>query len=162
MTNRPAPLVVAPEGDRALRITRRFHAPQRLVWRAFTEAELIPKWLWARDSPMIECEQDLREGGALRWVWDLGARGTMAVSGRFVEIEAPHRIVHTELFDEDWTGGETVVTTILRADGDATEMEMTVLYSSTEARDNAARTPMTEGMEEGYARLDGLFAAGRL
>lgn len=36
----------------------------------------------------------------------------MGMTGTFCEIERPARIVHTEVFDEDWTGGETRVTTI--------------------------------------------------
>ena len=34
----------------------------------------------------------------------------MGMGGTFVTIEPPDRIVHRELFDEDWTGGETTVT----------------------------------------------------
>ncbi|MDH3262989.1 MAG: SRPBCC family protein [Paracoccaceae bacterium] len=152
-----APLAVAFEGDRTLRFTRSFAAPRPLVWRAFTEPELITQWLWARSAPMTLCEQDFRVGGHYRWGWALPRGGLMAVSGRFLEIAPPEKIVHTELFDEDWTGGETTVTTFLLDEGPATRMEMTVLYATPEARDRAAATPMAEGMEEGYARLDTLL-----
>jgi uncharacterized protein YndB with AHSA1/START domain len=151
-------LAVAPHGDRALRLTRSFAAPRPLVWRAFTDAALIPRWLWAKHCPMSACEQDLREGGAFRWAWST-PRGEMVVNGRFLEIVPVERLVHTELFEEDWTGGETTVTTLFDDAGGATRMEMTILYSSPEARDAAARTPMAEGIEEGYARLDGLLPA---
>lgn len=151
------PLSVAPEGDRALRFTRSFAAPRPLVWRAFTEPALITQWLWARAAPMTVCEQDFRTGGRYRWGWTMPGGALMAVSGRFLEIEPPERIAHTELFDEDWTGGETTVTTLLIDEGATTRMEMTVLHSLPEARDRAAATPMAEGMEEGYARLDTLL-----
>ena len=151
------PLTVRAEGDRSLVIERRFDAPRPLVWRAFTDAALIPRWLWARQAPMELCEQDFRVGGTFRWGWRRTGGGLMVVRGRFVEIAAPGRLVHTELFDEDWTGGETTVTTLLHDEGAATAMHMTILYASRAARDGAAATPMAEGMEEGYARLDTLF-----
>ncbi len=157
-----APLTIAPEGDTLLRIVRDFAAPRPLVWRAFTEADLVRRWLYSDDYPMTICEQDFRVGGTLRWGWQLAPDKTMVVNGRFVEIAAPHRLVHTELFEADWTGGETLVTTRLSEIEGGTWMDMTVRYSSAEARDGAARTPMAEGMEQGYARLDGLLAAGHI
>jgi uncharacterized protein YndB with AHSA1/START domain len=81
----------------------------------------------------------------------------MAVSGRFLEIEPPGRLVHTELFDDDWTDGETRVTTLLHDEGGATRMEMTVLYPSVKGREMALQTAMADGMEEGYGRLDTLL-----
>jgi uncharacterized protein YndB with AHSA1/START domain len=152
-----ATLSVALDGDRALRFTRRFAAPRPLAWRAMTEAALIERWLWAHDCPMTLCEQDFRVGGRLRWGWTLPKGGIMAMSGRFLEIEPPGRLVHTELFDEDWTDGETRVTTLLHDEGGATRMEMTVLYPTAKGREMALKTAMTDGMEEGYARLDTLL-----
>ncbi|MGI1661088.1 SRPBCC domain-containing protein [Palleronia sp. KMU-117] len=152
-----APLTIAPEDAAALRIRRRFHAPRKAVWTAFTDPSLVRQWLYARDYPMITCEMDFREGGRFVWGWAIPQRPEMIVRGRFVAIDPPRRIVHTELFDEDWTDGETTVTTLFLDEGEATLMDMHVLYSSSRARDAAARTPMAEGMEEGYARLDGLL-----
>lgn len=145
-------------GPTEILFTRRFDADQALVWRAMTEAALIPKWLWARVAPMTHCEQDFRVGGAFRWVWTREGGGEMGVSGRFLEIEPPHRMVHSEMFDEDWTGGETMVTTELATVGaELTEMRMIVRYGSAAARDGALATAMVEGMDEAYGRLDGFL-----
>ena len=40
-------------------------------------------------------------------------------------------------------------------------MTLTVLYASKEARDGAAKSGMTAGMEAGPARLDEVLAAGQ-
>jgi uncharacterized protein YndB with AHSA1/START domain len=82
----------------------------------------------------------------------------MAMRGTVREIEPPARIVHTEIFDQDWTGGETLVTTELAEDGAGTLTTMTIVYSSLKARDGALASGMTEGMEQSYRRLDGLLA----
>jgi uncharacterized protein YndB with AHSA1/START domain len=154
-------LTLALEGDRTIRFTRTFAAPRPLVWRAMTEPALVTEWLWARDYPMVLCEMDLRVGGGFRWGWQVAPGKVMAMSGRYLEIEPPGRIVHTELFDEDWTDGETTVTLRLVEDAAATRMEMDVLYPSSKGCRMALATPMADGMEEGYARLDGLLPAWR-
>lgn len=81
------------------------------------------------------------------------------MGGTFVEVTPPSRIVHVEVFDQDWTGGETRVTTELTEVDGVTTMSMTVLYSSMAARDGALRSGMTTGMEMSYARLDDLPGA---
>lgn len=76
----------------------------------------------------------------------------------FREITVPERLVHTELFDEDWTGGETLLTTTFVEKGGRTTVASTVRYSSQAARDAALETGMVEGWSEGHDRLDELLA----
>ena len=110
---------------------------------------------------MVDCVMDLRVGGSFRWVWRTAPDRLMGVSGRFLTVEAPTRLIHTELFDEDWTGGETTVTqTLTETTPGRTLLTMVVHYSTPEARDAAAATPMAEGMEEGYVKLDRLLNTG--
>jgi uncharacterized protein YndB with AHSA1/START domain len=153
------PLAVTTPSDHEIVITRRFAAPRALVFDTFTKPELIRRWLWGPDDwPLVECRFDARPGGALRYVWRHAEKGDMAMRGTVREIEPPARIVHTEIFDQDWTGGETLVTTELAEDGAGTLTTMTIVYSSLKARDGALASGMTEGMEQSYRRLDGLLA----
>jgi uncharacterized protein YndB with AHSA1/START domain len=145
-------------GDTDVTLTRSFAAPAALVWRAVTEPALITQWLWARTAPMTLCEQDFRVGGAYRWVWRMPGGRDMAVSGRFVEIDAPRRLTHTEAFEPDWTGGETTVTQDFDEQAPRlTRMTMVIRCRSREARDGVLATNMTEGMEESYVKLDSLL-----
>jgi uncharacterized protein YndB with AHSA1/START domain len=150
-------LEVVPEGDCALCFRRKFEAPRAVLWRAFTDPGLIAQWLWTEDHRMTGCEQDFRVGGSFRWCWAVTGGGSMGVSGSYSEILPEEKIIHTEIFDDDWTGGETTVTTAFRDDDGGTMMEMTVVYPSPEARERVLGTPMAAGMEEGYARLDNLL-----
>ena len=146
-------------GDTDLTLTRSFAAPVKLVWRAVTEPELITQWLWARTAPMTLCEQDFRIGGAYRWVWRMTGGIDMAVSGHFTEIAAPKRLVHTELFEPDWTGGETTVfQEFAEVTPQSTRMTMVIKCKSPAARDGVLASNMTDGMEETYAKLDHLLA----
>ncbi len=154
----PDGLHVAMTGASDITFRRQFNASPSLLWRAITDPLIIPRWQWAQDWPMVQCDMDLRQGGAFRWVWRTAPDRLMGVSGRFVTIEAPHRLVHTENFDEDWTGGETTVTqTLAEIAPRTTRLTMVVRYSSETARAGAAASGMVAGMEEGYAKLDALL-----
>ena len=75
------------------------------------------------------------------------------MGGVFHEVVPPERIVHTEKFDDDWTGGETRVTTLFAEEAGKTTITITVLYASQKARDGALSTRMAEGVSMGYDRL---------
>jgi len=106
---------------------------------------------------MPVCEIDLRVGGKYRYVWKNADGRTMGMGGTFTEVVRPSRVVATQLFDEDWTGGETIVITdIVEKKGKST-ITTTVRYSSRAARDAALKTGMTTGMEAGYERLEQLL-----
>jgi uncharacterized protein YndB with AHSA1/START domain len=83
----------------------------------------------------------------------------MGMGGVHREIARPERIVRTELFDEDWTGGETVATLVLTEQGGKTTSTTTVLYSSPEARDGALKSGMEQGVAANYDRLEALLAS---
>jgi uncharacterized protein YndB with AHSA1/START domain len=155
-------LTIEPVGDRDLRFTREFDAPPALVFEAFTTPALLKQWMLGPDGWTLPvCEIDLRPGGRFRYVWRKGER-EMAMSGQFLEIAAPTRIVHTELFEEDWTGGETVVTTTLSERGGRTAMELAVRYASSDARDGAMAGGMSEGMAQAYDTLEARLADGTI
>jgi uncharacterized protein YndB with AHSA1/START domain len=61
----------------------RIEAPPEVVFEMLTEANLLTEWM-AR-----EAEVDRRAGGAFRWVYENGD----VVLGRFIEIDAPRRLV---------------------------------------------------------------------
>jgi uncharacterized protein YndB with AHSA1/START domain len=153
-------LSVTTPSDREILITRVFDAPRTLVFDCMTQPELVKRWLLGPPGwTMPVCEIDLRVGGRYRYVWR-GPDGTeMGMGGVYREIVPPERIVQTELFDQDWTGGETVGTAVLTEKDSRTTLTLTILYSSKEARDGALSTGMTEGMSAGYDRLAELLAS---
>jgi uncharacterized protein YndB with AHSA1/START domain len=147
--------------DREVVVTRSFEAPRERVFDAWTRPELLSRWLLGPPGwTMPVCEIDLRVGGAFRIVWRGPGGIEMGMGGVYREIAPPMRLVHTELFDVDWTGGETLVTTVLaERDGGGTSVTVTVLYASREARDAALRTGMERGMAASYDRLAEMLLA---
>jgi uncharacterized protein YndB with AHSA1/START domain len=154
----PVGLTVTTPTDREIVMTRVFSAPRKLVFDAWTKPELVKRWLLGPPGwTMPVCEIDLRVGGKYRFEWR-GQDGTvMGMGGVYREIVIPERIVNTQLFDEDWTGGETLGTLLFVERDGKTTLTNKVLYSSREARDGALKTDMAKGVEAGYARLDEIF-----
>ncbi|MPZ21528.1 MAG: ATPase [Luteitalea sp.] len=153
-------LTVTTPSDREVQVTRMFNAPRRQVFKALTMPDLLMRWMHGPNGwTLAVCEVDLRVGGVFRYVWRKTNGREMGLRGVFREIEPPVRIVHTELFDEDWTGGETVVTTILTEHEATTTLEVTVLYASKAARDGALQTNFATGMEVGYNMLAEMLAS---
>jgi uncharacterized protein YndB with AHSA1/START domain len=155
----PPPLEIETPADREVRIKRGFDAPRELVWDCHTRPELVRRWLFGPPGwSMLVCEIDLRPGGRYRYVLRGPGSKEMGWGGVFREVLRPEFISATELFDEDWTGGETLVSTRFEESEGRTTVTVSVVYSSKEARDGALATGMTTGMEAGYRQLDQLLA----
>ena len=150
---------VEAKGETELVITRDFNAPRELVYRAYTECQYMKRWLTGMEGWTLDvCEVDLRVGGKYRWVWkkeDI----SMGAGGEYRELERPAKIVCTEQFDDPWYEGEAVSTVELTESNGMTTLVNTMKYASKEARDGVLASPMEDGLEISYKRLDDLFAA---
>lgn len=147
--------------DREVRVTRRFDAPRALVFRALTTPEILKRWLIGPDGwTLAVCTIDLRVGGAYRYVWRKPGGRELGMGGVYHAVEPPGRLVCTELFDDDWTGGETLVTTTLEEQGGRTTLTSTILFASQAARDAARETGFDRGMELAYDVLADVLAGG--
>jgi uncharacterized protein (TIGR03086 family) len=155
-------LRVEPVGERAVRITRSFTAPRQDVFDAHTQPELLRRWLGPATWTLTECDIDLRPGGSFRYLMHGPDGEEMVVRGEFREVDAPSRLVTTESFSDNWTGGETVNTTTFDEVGGVTTVTVIIEYASAESRAAALATGMEGGMAEGFNRLDALLVEGAI
>ncbi len=157
---RTAALQVTTPTDLELMMTRVFDAPLGMVFDALTTPDLMKRWLLGPPGwTMPVCKIDLRVGGKYRYVWQNADGRKMGMGGTFKEIVRPSRIVATEMYEDYWTGGETLVTTALVETRGKTTLSMTVRYASREARDAAIQMGATKGLEASYDRLAELLKA---
>jgi len=82
----------------------------------------------------------------------------MTTRGVYREIAPPERLVFTEVWDKDSTGGEALVTIGFRELAGKSTLTQTVPYSSRAARDAVLKTGMEHGAAVGYDRLAELLA----
>lgn len=139
--------------DREILISRSFAAPARIVFEAITRPEHVRRW-WAPRSrgEMLVCEVDFRVGGGWRYVMRTNSGMEVGFSGKFLEIEAPVRVVQTEIFDP-FPDAASVVTVTLREAAGRTTLESRILYPSREIRDQVIASGMEHGMRESYQQL---------
>ena len=145
-------------------VVRAFNAPRELVFDAWTKPALLQRWMLGPPGwTMPVCEMDVRPGGKFKWRWRSEKDGKeFGFWGEFREVVRPSRLVHVEHFDPGDVGGdmgEALITTVFTEKNGVTTHTVTARYESKEVRDTALKTGMTDGMEQGYQRLDELLAA---
>jgi uncharacterized protein YndB with AHSA1/START domain len=154
-------LQVTTPSDREIVLTRTFDAPRRLVFGAMGKPELLKRWLLGPPGwSMVECESNLKVGGAFRHVWRRDDGTEMSMHGVYREVVPPERIVRTESFTFgcDAQAGEQVGTLVLTEQDGRTMLTLTVLYPSKEARDATIASGMERGVAASYDRLADLLA----
>jgi len=147
-------------GEREIVITREFDAPRTLVWDAFTNPELLRKWLLGPPGwTLAVCQTGAKVGDRYRYVWRGPDGFEMGMGGVVREFVPPERMVATEKFDQSWYPGEAVGTIVLIEHNGKTTLTQTIQYESREAREIALKSPMEQGMNMSYSRLDEILAS---
>jgi uncharacterized protein YndB with AHSA1/START domain len=126
-----------------LEISRTLAAPVDAVWRALTEPGALAAWFWP-DRFATTVEVDLRVGGRYRID---GPGAGMAVTGEYVAVDEPARLVSTWRWDGE--PDETLVTSTLTAVGAATEL--VVVHER--FTDDAVRDRHAQGWSDCLGRL---------
>ncbi|MPY77653.1 MAG: polyketide cyclase [Actinophytocola sp.] len=148
--------IVADPGLPTIVLTREFDAPPELVFRAYTEAELITQWLGPRRLTMYVDTFEPRTGGSYRYR-HVDENGEYAFRGVFHEVRPHDRIVQTFTY-EGVPDGVSLETATFEDIGGRTRVTTTSVVDTVEARDAMIASGMEVGIREGYERLDELLA----
>jgi uncharacterized protein YndB with AHSA1/START domain len=124
-----------------IRVERTFDAPRELVWKIWTDPNLIPEW-WG-DGTTVE-EMDVRPGGTYRFRTPAGV-----VEGEFKEVEPPERLVQTFMNHLQVLEFEDL--------GEQTKLTQTMRFESTEQRDSTMQYGVEEGAKRGFERIDAVL-----
>ena len=142
-----------------VRITRDFAATPAQLLRAHVDPDLFVRWNGPDGMTTRIVDWDARTGGSWRYVATAPGGEEHGFRGTFHEI-APDRIVQTFT----WEGmPEGVALETLRFEdlGDGrTRLHAQSLVDSFEGRDGWLNSGMEVGVNEGYAKLDGLLRSG--
>ena len=107
-----------------LKISRRIHASQQVVFDAWTTVESVKEWMCPEGASVSRVELDVRVGGAFRIDMHTDGMIDMVHTGVYHEIRPPEKLVFT------WVSQHThyqasLVTVEFRAQGDSTELVLT-------------------------------------
>jgi uncharacterized protein YndB with AHSA1/START domain len=157
--------VTLPADDQIL-ITREFDAPRHLVYRAYTEPDLIRRWWAGRRGEVTSVEVDLRVGGRWRYVMTASGGFEVAFHGEFREIVPDERLAYTEVYEgpggELPPGVEPPLNTATFAESDGrTTLALLTECPSKELRDAIIDSGMETGLQEQMDVLEELAASLR-
>lgn len=132
----------------SLEVKRVFQAPKARVYQAWTDPEMMNKWLFPDAGMYAVCRVDLRVGGRYevqmhppKVAPDEPAKEPYIVAGVYQEIIPEEKLVFTWQWQGDEDNEETLITLSFRSLGDS-ETELTLLherFGSEESRDNHAQ-----------------------
>ena len=144
-----------------LTFERTFDAPRDLVWKAFTDPTLVPRWWGPHGTTTKVAEMDVRPGGAWRYVSSAPDRDDVTFYGEYLEVDPPKGFKWTFMFDVDGVGpmGGPETFTLEEVDG-RTKVTSVGHMGSTEAIEGALASGMVGGALETWDRLAALLAEG--
>ncbi len=145
----------------SIRMSRDFAAtPEQLV-RAHTDPELFLQWVGPNGTSLTIDYWDARTGGSWRTHGPGPDGEEYAFHGSFHDVRED-RLVQTFTYEgfPDSVALETM--TFEDLGGGLTRLHLQSMFDSYEARDGMLASGMDVGVNDGYAKLDGLLADGTL
>jgi uncharacterized protein YndB with AHSA1/START domain len=141
-----------------IRITREFVGTPEQLFRAHTDPKLFAQWIGPSSLATRIEEWDARSGGSWRFVSTRDGE-EHAFRGCFHEVR-PDRIVQTFTYEGDPDGVALETLWFEDLGNGRTRLRTQSLVDSFENRDAWLKSGMEVGVNEGYAKLDGMLADG--
>ena len=138
-------------------IVREFDATPDKLYRAWTEPELVAKWLGPKDLELRIDAWDCRTGGSWRYASVRDGEEIATFYGSFHEVRGDRM---TQTFTYEGMPDAVALETVWFEDiGDGrTRVRTQSLCDSMEGRDGMLSSGMDVGINEGYEQLDDLLA----
>ncbi|MBS1870622.1 MAG: SRPBCC family protein [Actinobacteria bacterium] len=139
--------------DEQIMVVREFDAPRELVFRAWTEPDLVRRWWHANRGEIRSIEIDLRVGGRWRYVMVTPEGQEVAFHGIYREVVPGERLVATEVY-EGMPDAEAVTTVTFTEDDGRTTVTLLVQHARKEHRDAHVASGMEDGLQDALDLLE--------
>ena len=137
-------------------ITRIFDAPMNLVFEAYVDPTLIPRWWGPKRFTTTVDEMDPRPGGSWKFIQRDSEGNSYSFHGIYHTVDPPNRIVQTSEFGGA-PGHVSLETLRLEKFNGKTRITSTAVFQSVGDRDAMADSGMEEGVLEMMDRLQELL-----
>jgi len=132
-----------------LKLKHMVDSPRERIFNLLTEPAELAKWWGPHGFTTPEVELDLSVGGRYRFTMQPPEGEAFHLSGEFIEIDPPTRLVYTFRWDEpDPDDRETVVVLSLAAVGGATEVSLSQGEFATDERLALHRSGWADSLEK--------------
>ena len=153
--------ITAEPGQHDYFIVREFDAPRELVFKAFTDPELVSKWLGPHGLKMTIEKYESKDGGSYRYIHEDPNGNKYFFRGVNHEVLPPERIIGTFEFEGLPERGHVALQTARfesLPDG-RTRLVSQSLFQTVDDRDGMLRSGMERGVKQGFERLDEILAS---
>jgi uncharacterized protein YndB with AHSA1/START domain len=137
--------------------THIFDAPRELVFKVYTNPEVIPQWWGPRRYTTKVNQMEVRPGGRWHFVQTDEVGKEYAFHGVYHGISKPEWVIST--FEYEGTPGHVILETVVFEEMNGkTRMTDSSVFQSVEDRDAMVLEGMEEGSSESMERLSDLIA----
>ena len=149
--------ITAEPGVPQIIVEREFDAPRDLVFRAYTDPELVVQWLGPREMTMRIEEYDVRDGGKWRYISTDPDGNEYGFHGFFHGTPSPDGTVQT--FEFEGMPGHVALETLTLVERDGRTLSRRVSsFQSVQDRDGMIESGMEHGVHDSDERLSELLA----
>ncbi len=149
--------ISAPAGVPFIDMSREFDARRELLYRAYTEPELLVQWLGPRRYEMVVDRWEPRDGGTWRYVHRDADGNEFGFHGVFHGPQTVDGMLQTFEF-EGAPGHVSLESLAFEERGGRTLVRNHSVYQSVADRDAMVEAGMAGGVNEGFDRLDELIS----
>ena len=148
--------ILAEDGKQELFIVREFDGSRELVFRAFSEPDLLLQWLGPKEMETIIDKLDNQSHGS----WRFSHKDPMGMlhtfNGVIHEVCQPERIIRTFEYEGIPSRGHVSLEFLNFEELEAgrSRISIQVIYKSIEDRDGHIQSGMESGVVDSHERLD--------
>jgi uncharacterized protein YndB with AHSA1/START domain len=147
--------VIAEEGKQELFIVREFDLPVELLFKAYTDPDLLVQWMGNKHSQITVEKLENKSHGSWRFVQTDKAGNKYCFNGVIHDFHAPQRIIRT--FEiENFSGSGNVQLEFLTFEelSDSTcKLTIQTIYRSNQDRDTTIKHGMEKGVNMAHNKL---------
>jgi len=139
----------AEDGKQELTITREFDLPLELLFKAFTEPEIVEQWMGTR-VVKLECK---KHGSYQFETSDAKGNVVFKANGVIHEVSPNRRITRTFEMENAPYGVQLEICDFEQVTAGTSKLNMHVIYESGEKRDQLLKLPFAQGINMAHNRL---------
>ena len=145
--------VNAEDGKQELTITREFELPLELVFKAYTEPEIVEQWMGTK---VLKLEN--KKHGSYQFETTDPKGNKYGFNGTIHEFSPNRKITRTFEFENTPFGIQLEVLVFEKLTDDTSKLSIHVIYESVEQRDQVLKMPFTQGINMAHNRLQDIVS----
>ncbi|MEO8234604.1 MAG: SRPBCC family protein [Flavobacterium sp.] len=152
--------ITAEPNKQELFIVREFEAPREILYKAYTEANLIMKWLGPDSLKMAIDKYENKSHGAYRFIHSDENGNEYKFNGVIHEVCPPERLIRTFEFEGLPMKGEVSLefANFEELPNNRSKLTIQAIYKSVASRDGHLNSGMEHGVTDSYNSLDKILA----